>query len=262
MPIHPEVIRSRANPLLKQVGAALAGRAPEWVVLEGDRLIEDALRAGWVLDTVLVAENRPDRAAALGALTDVRLVEPDALSRVSALKTSPGILALATTPEGWPVDALDLGERALVLVVAGVSDPGNLGALTRAAEAAGAGALVVVAGGASPWHPRALRGSMGSLLRLPVVLVGEADEAASGLAGLGIRNVVAATRGGVPLSSFDWSGPVALWVGGETGRAPEVCSTFEGVTIPMAGSVESLNVTVAASLLLFAAGRVEVGGEE
>jgi tRNA G18 (ribose-2'-O)-methylase SpoU len=69
--------------------------------------------------------------------------------------------------------------------------------------------------------------------------------------------VRAATRGGASPSDFDWTGRVALWVGSETGALPEAGSHFEGVTIPMRGSVESLNVTVAASLLLFAAGRAE-----
>ncbi|MDG2144448.1 MAG: TrmH family RNA methyltransferase, partial [Planctomycetota bacterium] len=62
-------------------------------------------------------------------------------------------------------------------------------------------------------------------------------------------------------AAFDWSGPVALWVGGETGDTGEVEQQFEGVTIPMAGAAESLNVTVASSLLLFAAGRAEPRGE-
>ena len=76
----------------------------------------------------------------------------------------------------------------------------------------------------------------------------------------GFRQVRAATRGGAAPSEFDWSGRIALWVGSETGALPEDCAPFEQVTIPMKGAVESLNVTVAASLLLFAAGRSEERG--
>ena len=65
----------------------------------------------------------------------------------------------------------------------------------------------------------------------------------------------AATRGGAELASFDWSGPLALWVSSETGDLPPIARDFEGVTIPMVGPVESLNVTAAAAVLLFAAGR-------
>jgi tRNA G18 (ribose-2'-O)-methylase SpoU len=71
-----------------------------------------------------------------------------------------------------------------------------------------------------------------------------------------VRQVAAVTRGGTELAEFDWSGPIALWIGAETGDAPDAALDFEGVTIPMAGGAESFNVTVAASLLLFSAGRV------
>ena len=116
--------------------------------------------------------------------------------------------------------------------------------------------MVVLLGGVGPWNPRALRGSMGSLLRLPVVRGLGAVEALEALTAQGWRSVTAATRGGSSWREADWSGPVALWVSGETGVEPEALADLERDTIPMAGGVESLNVTVAASLLLFAAGRV------
>jgi TrmH family RNA methyltransferase len=142
-----------------------------------------------------------------------------------------------------------------LLVVAGVADPGNLGALARSAEAAGVRALILLSGGTSPWNAKALRGSMGSLLRLPVVIAEDALQVGRELGDRGIRQAVAATRGGEAPASFDWKGPIALWVGSETGTLPDSGRGLEPLTIPMSGEVESLNVTVAASLLLFAAGR-------
>jgi TrmH family RNA methyltransferase len=248
-----EVIRSRSNACLKRVGGVLAGKEPETLVLEGERLVRDALGAGLALELLLLADDR--EVDDLDA-RDVRVVEAGLLGKVSALKTSPGVLALCAAPVAVPLAALAADARALVLVVAGVGDPGNLGALARAAEAAGATALVCLAGGASPWHPRALRGSMGSLLRLPVVAAARAEEVAATLAARGFRGAVAATRGGARPTEFDWSGPLALWVTGETGEAPFAAQALEPVTIPIAAPVESLNVTVAAALLLFAAGRV------
>lgn len=249
------VIRSRTNALLRRVGALAAGKARDAVLLEGDRLVDDALRAGWCPEVVLVTESRGERAEELARSgVPVRLVEDGLLDRVSALETSPGILALVARPEVAGVDALSPASAPRVLVVAGLADPGNLGALARSAEAAGFAALVVARGGARPFGAKALRGSMGSLLRLPVHEGGEAGEIAAALAGAGYRQVAAATRGGEDWRSFDWSRPLALWVGGETGLDPEVMTGFEGVTIPMRGEVESLNVTVATSLLLFAAG--------
>lgn len=256
-------IRSRANPLLKRVGALLAGKERDALVLEGDRLVHDALGAGLRPELVLLSEERLDEADRFAARAGaVRLVEPELLARVSGLKSSPGILAVCPLPaplgEAGLRRALERSD-ALALVVAGVADPGNLGALARSAEAAGAGVLAVLPGGASPWSPKALRGSMGSLLRLPVYTGGAPSELARALAELHVRGVCAATRGGAAPDAFDWSGRVALWVGGETGALPELAPPPAPLTIPTAGAVESLNVTVAASLLLFAAGRVRAG---
>jgi len=250
-----DVIRSRGNALLKRVGAVAAHKERDVLLLEGDRLIEDALSAGLELEVVLVAESREALASALrerGA--PVRLVEDVLLARVSALETSPGSLALAPRPARRPLQDLRPDTSPRVLVVAGLSDPGNLGALARSAEAAGFGSLVVAPGGARPFSPKALRGSMGSALRLEVHTGAEVPAIAEHLASTGYRQVAAATRGGGDWRAFDWSAPLALWVGGETGLDPAVVETFERVTIPMQGGVESLNITVATSLLLFQAG--------
>jgi RNA methyltransferase, TrmH family len=247
-----EVVRSRGNTCLKRVGAVLAGRE-DLLLLEGERLVRDALAAGCPLELLLVGEQRIDLLSKFPA-AEARVVQADLLDRASALKCSPGVLALAGRPPSRALSQLDLASDALLLVTCAVGDPGNLGALARSAEAAGAAALVTL-GGARPFGDKALRGSMGSLLRLPVVESTEPEAVAQGLAQLGVRNIVARTRGGNPFSGFDWSGRIALWVGGETGELPAVCANFEGVSIPMGGEVESLNVTVAASLLLFAAGR-------
>ena len=251
----PAIIRSRSNPAIKRVGAVRAGKLPG-VVLEGDRLIEDARRAGLALELVLVAESREARARELESSgMAVQRAGDGLLAGTSELSTSPGILAICAAPPARPAAGLEAGPRALILIAAGVADPGNLGALARSAEAAGAQALGVVSGGASPWNSKALRGSMGSLLRLPVHTFRDAPACARELASRGFRQVRAATRGGVSMASFDWAGPIALWVGSETGEVPDAASDLEAVTIPMRGAAESLNVAVAASLLLYASGR-------
>lgn len=252
-----EVIKSTANPLVARLRAALAGKHKGLIVLEGERLIDDALRARFELELAIVSESRAARADELEQRgVDTRVFADELLGRISGLATSPGIVALARAPHDVRIGHPHLGPEALVLVAAGIADPGNLGAVARSAEAAGAEALCVLAGGTSPWNGKALRGSMGSLLRLPVVSFADAAAAVDELRAHGFRQVRAATRGGRAPSEFDWTGRVALWVGSETGELPELCESFERVTIPMRGSVESLNVTVAASLLLFAAGRV------
>ena len=255
---HAAVIRSRDNPALKRAGAVQAGRDADAILIEGERLVAEARAAGLAFETVLVAEERAELALELEAAgLPVRRVEERLLARVSDLVSSPGVLAVCATPRSAAIEELALPGDALALAVSGLSEPGNLGALARSAEAAGASFLALVAGGVSPWNPKALRGSMGSLLRLPVAHFASARAASQALASLGFRQVSAATRGGERPSRFDWSGRVALWIGAESGALPEETASFERLTIPMAGQVESLNAAVAASLLLFAAGRAE-----
>ncbi len=255
------VVRSASNPIVKRVRAARSGKPRPALLLEGDRLVDDARRAGVALELLLVAADREDRAAALEADgCEVTRVDPALLARLGDLVTSPGILAVGAPPDPAPLSRLlDGPPGGLVLVVAGVADPGNLGALVRSAEAAGARGVALVRGGASPWNAKVVRGSMGSVLRLPVHVADDAERLAGELRATGLRQVRAATRGGLDPARFDWSGDVALWVGAETGALPPVADGFEAVTIPMAGDVESLNVTAAASVLLFAAGRAARG---
>jgi TrmH family RNA methyltransferase len=251
-----EPIRSSANPLLKRVRALAAGRGEGELLLEGDRLVDDALKAGFELEVVLVSAEREERLAELaGRGLLVRAVGRELLASVSALENSPGCLALARAPQPRTLADLPSGD-VLLVVAAGIQDPGNLGALARTSEAAGAQALGLVPGGCRPWNPKALRGSMGSLLRLPVIEL-DAERGPAELARRGFRSVCARTRGGTPYASFDWSGRMALWLTGEGGDFPaplaRASEAFLGVSIPMAGAVQSLNVTAAAAVLLFAA---------
>ncbi len=250
-------IRSSQNPVLKRVRLVASGKEPNTLVLEGERLIAEARRRGLALELLLYAESRAhELRGAQEAGLPVRVVADGLLKALSRLDEPPGILALVRAPDAVPLESIEPAADALVLVIAGIADPRNLGAVARTAEAAGASTLVLLRGGCSPWNDKALRGSMGSLLRLPVARAKSAQHVADVLGGRGFRHVRAATRDGAPLEGFDWSGPVALWISSETGELPEVAARFEGVTVPMAGSVESLNVNVAAGLLLFAAGRV------
>lgn len=254
-----EPIRSRQNSLLKRVVALASGKDRGALLLQGERLVAEAVAMGVDLELVLAAEGtsgavledpRLDRSV-------VRTVEPTLLRSLSTLESGTSCLAIAPVPALRDPSSLHAHEGALVLVVCGVSDPGNLGALARSAEAAGAEALVHVAGSASPWNPKALRGSMGSLLRLPVVQVPTAEDLANELAQAGWRQVAASTRGGSSWRQFDWTGPVALWISGERGDELPPGLSLESVSIPLAGQVESLNVAAAGALLLFAAGRSE-----
>ncbi len=250
--IHEEPIRSRANPVFKTMGSVLAGKNEESILLEGERLIEDALGARRAVGPVYLSTERRELGPKFERLGQtVFMVEPKLFRELSALKNSPGVVALCKMPENRRLDTLKLGPRSLVLVAHGISDPGNLGALARSAEAFGATALALTKGSTAPYSDKALRGSMGSLLRLPVAHGWEPAELVALLTGLGCRHACAATRKGKDPREFDWTGPIALWLGAETGALPAAAKNFERLTIPITSNVESLNVTVAASVLLY-----------
>ena len=220
-----ETIRSRQNALLKRVRAVANGKERGTLLLEGERLVLDAVGAGVPLEVALVAEGREVPAAL--ERQPVRRVERDLLQGLGSLRTEPDLVALAAPPAAVDLASLEPGTNGLLLVVDGVADPGNLGALARAAEAAGACGMVVLLGGVGPWNPRALRGSMGSLLRLPVVREPRGRRGPRGpdLAGVALGDGCDAGR--PPWREADWSGPVALWVSGETGLEPEALANLE-----------------------------------
>ena len=248
------MIRSRTNPCLKRVDRVARGKEPDAMLLEGERLVLDALGAGLEAELLLVREDHAELLVRLqGPAT--RAVAAPLFERLGTLATPPGVLGVFSRPAKLDGSALEarLPGHGLVLGVAGISDPGNLGALARCAEAAGASALILAPGGARPFTPKALRGSMGSLLRLPVYEVTDLGRAVSALASAGFSQCVAATRGGAPLDEAVFRERTVVWMSGETGEAPPELSVCDPITIPMRGEVESLNVTVAGALMLFAA---------
>jgi tRNA G18 (ribose-2'-O)-methylase SpoU len=250
------VIQSRQNALLKRFRAVAAGKEEGRVVLEGRRLIEDAILSGVTLEVILAEQRSSVELEGMASHSaEVRLVGAGLLDGIGGLKTSPGLLALCQEPCFASLDSLQLDATTRLLAIDGVADPGNLGALARSAEALGVKALLVVRGGARPWSAKALRGSMGSLLRLPVASFPSVEALCEELERRDIEQVVARTRDGVDSAQFEWRGPLALWVPSETGATHPALERASGVTIAMQGKVESLNVTVAASLLLEAARR-------
>ncbi|MEZ5974040.1 MAG: RNA methyltransferase [Planctomycetota bacterium] len=240
MRCHPEVLRSASNTRIRALRAVAQGKDRSLILLEGSRLVGDALSARCQVEAIFVREDRQDLLLTLPqAQVPCFAVAPALHDRLSTLKQAPPVLALAAPPAPARIGDLPTSNAPLVLVVAGIADPGNLGALARSAEAAGARLLVHVGGGVSTGNPKALRGSMGSLLRLPVAPVADAQDAWQELDRLGYRQLGAATRGGKTPARTDWSGPCALWITGETGVAPAVMDRLIPITIPLAAPVES-----------------------
>jgi RNA methyltransferase, TrmH family len=255
-------IRSRQNPHFRRFLSLKERGGSDLCLLEGPKLLEEALASGMTLVEAVAtpeAESDPRSRRVLRTLrergTPVRGMEAGLVAALSELETSQGLVALAERP-AFDEDALYRGTPLVVVAVA-VQDPGNLGGLLRTAEAAGASGAYLTAGTADPLSWKALRGSMGSALRLPHVRGVAADEAVRRLRARGVAVLATTADGGTPYHEADLRRPFGLLLGPEgAGLSDElVRGADERLSIPMRPSVESLNVGVAAGIVLFEAAR-------
>jgi len=253
-------ITSRRHPLVLTCREARAGGDDQPLLLDGWHLLVEAQTAGLTVDAVALGVDPPGEVEAQVVATlaeagsQVVTVTPDVLQAMSPVRTSSGVVALARRPPGGLVRVFD-AMPALIVVAVDVQDPGNLGALVRAAEAAGATGLIAAGVSADPLGWKALRASMGSAFRLPLARVTEIDEVISSARLLEVGLVACVPRGGTPLARVNLRGPVCLLLGGEGPglSAALVDEAVVRVSIPMAPAVESLNVAVAGALVVYAA---------
>ena len=248
------MITSRGNPRIRRLRRLRRERGDE-ALLEGPDLLAEAAAAGVELAEVLATPGFLAGADARRLLPrlarEPRAVSPALLAELADADAPRGIVAIARLPRAG-VDALPAAAGAY-LYLDGVQQPANLGALARVAEAAGARGLALAPGSVHPNHPRALRASAGSLLRLPVAVNAEPAELARHLSRRRPLWVALQPRDGVPLWSAELPRNLVLALGAE---GPGLSAAAAGLaqlrlTVPMADPVESLNVAVAAGLVLF-----------
>jgi RNA methyltransferase, TrmH family len=253
-----DLIRSPQNTKLKLVRALRANKERQYVLLEGARVLLDALDSGAEIEWVLHAPELDQKAAQV--LQDCRQAglaslacEPGLLAIGSDLDSEPGLLAVAQRPVHDPDQVFSqvAARLGILLVAAGVQDPGNVGALVRVAAGLGAEAVLFLRGGASPWHPRALRGASGTTFRLPV-LEGMAVEEFLALATQHKLALWATAADGVAVEQLAAPKAVALLLGVEgRGMAAELVGACqETVGIALRRGVESLNVATAAAIFM------------
>jgi RNA methyltransferase, TrmH family len=273
-----DLITSRENKWLKTFRAALRGTGPaenDPIAVEGRKLVEDSLRSGLEAVALLVSESG-DREleyilrAASESVTGIpraRLLRTtDKLfDSVAGTETPQGVAALFRQPE-WQfddvlrgaalADGAFLGRAPLLVVMAGVQDPGNVGTIVRSAEAFGATGAVATRGSADPWSPKAVRASAGSALRLPVLRGMAVPVLLAQLRVAEMEIVAASSRatgalGAEGHAAANLRNSVAIFIGNEgAGLPPEVEHAAEArISIPTIESVESLNAAIAASIV-------------
>ena len=260
-----KAITSRDNTLLRLARAVRDGKNTDYVFVEGLRLCEEALRSALEIEAVIVSEEllRKERAAvAIGELVQAARrsasVSEKLLESISYTKTPQGIVVLARRPESSEERlSQSVDERPLLVVMHQINNPVNVGAILRTAEAAGVTGVIATRNTSDPFSPKSLRGAMGSAFRLPIWTGPEYDEVIRWCRQRGIETVCADAEGHQSYTDLDWTRASALIMGPEsTGlTADETKLANHIVSIPMHGAVESLNVSVAAGIMLFEAAR-------
>jgi TrmH family RNA methyltransferase len=229
------------------------------------RLCEEALTSGLKIHAVIFSDEiaRKEKPAELIeklAAVSERLVcvNEKLLTYVSYSKTSQGILLLASRPDASEEQLTDRQvETSLIVVMHRITNPVNLGAILRTAEATGATGVVATENATDPFSPKALRGAMGAAFRLPIWYKPTYAQALAWCKQRRVKTVCADLKAQTNYTELDWTGPCALIMGPETSglSRAEIAAADEAVRIPMRKPVESLNVSVAAGVLLYEAAR-------
>jgi TrmH family RNA methyltransferase len=256
-------VTSRRNPIVARFRAVASGDAPDLMLLDGIHLVAEALNSGAELrDAAVVssAVEAPEVAALQSRLRQsgvpLTAVSASVMQVLSPVRSTSPVVAIARRPAPGDPARIHSG-TPLVVIAVDVQDPGNLGAIVRVCEAAGVTGLVCAGGCADPYGWKALRGSMGSALRLPIAFSPGGEEAVADARRHGCRVFAASPRGGRSVFETPLTGAAAVLVGGE-GRgltASLVAGVDERIAIPMQAPVESLNVAVSTALIAFEARR-------
>lgn len=262
-------ITSRDNSLIRHARAVRDGKVDDVIYVEGMRLCEEALMSGLKIHAVIFSEEiaakeKPAELIAKLSTACDRLVSVSEklLAYVSYSKTPQGIILLASRPQSSEEQlTLKQTDPSLVVVMHRITNPVNVGAILRTSEATGVSGAIATENATDPFAPKALRGAMGAAFRLPIWYRPTYAEALAWCAERGIRTVCADLHAKKNYTQLDWTVPCALILGPETSglSRAEISAADEAVRIPMREPVESLNVSVAAGVMLYEAARQRTG---
>ena len=254
-----ETLTSAKNPLLQSIrrGIARGGLTDEgFAIAESFHLLEEALRSDCAIHAVLAAESIKNAVANhVKGLNGTRVytVADSLFQQIASTESPQGVIALVKPP-AWTLDQALRGQ-ALAVVLDGLQEPGNAGAILRAAEAFGATGAIFLKGSVNPYNPKAMRASAGSIFRLPMVHSLDETVLHAALEQKRIALFAAFPTAGESISAIDLTRKCAFVIGSEgRGVGAEIARKAIPIRIPTTG-VESLNAAVAAGILLYEARR-------
>jgi TrmH family RNA methyltransferase len=258
-------VEGRHNALVKDLRRAFSHAeltSDGFCAIEGFRILDEAIRSGLRFRAVFFSESAAVRAekllSQLGAQVETLLLPDKLFASIVPSDAPQGVAALARWKEFSLEEVLAKSKSGPLLAIAGVQDPGNLGTILRSAEAFGAGGVLLGEGTVSLFNPKVVRASAGSVFRLPVARA-KLSDALDPMNELGIRLVATTSHKGTALDQAKLAGPLAIFIGSEgAGLSRDLIKAMdEVVVIPQAPQVESLNVGVATSIVLYEVARQE-----
>ncbi len=254
-------LSGRHNPRLKELRQAFRRgelTANGECAIDGVKLVEEALRSSQRLTSVFFSESARPLAEKLlpqlHARTDTHIVPNSLFASLIPSETPQGVAALVKLRSISASQILERSDSGPIVVAAGLQDPGNLGTILRSAEAFGAAGIFLTEATVSPYNSKVLRGSAGSIFRLPVLSISSGELFAL-LRQRGVRLLATSSHKGTPLPEVSWKLPLALFIGNEGAGLPRelMHQMQETIVIPQAAQVESLNAGVAASIIMYEA---------
>jgi TrmH family RNA methyltransferase len=263
MPVTNDRVRrvnSRQNSLVKDFRRAFqqAELVDGYAAVEGVRIIEEAIRSSLRFRAVVFAESAEPRMSKLlpqlSSHAEVISVPDEVFSSAAATGTPQGVAALVRWPE-FSLERVLASTEPLLLVTMGVQDPGNLGTIVRSAEAFGASAVLLGEKTVSAFNSKVIRASAGSIFRLPVLPANVAEM--QDFKQKPLRVLVTSSHKGKPIEEADLTGGVAILVGSEGAGVPREYMSMadDFIRVPHSERVESLNVAIASSVILYEAQR-------
>lgn len=255
-------VSSAQNALVKELRGAFARSEPTadgWIAIESHHIVEEAVRSGLKFRAVFFGESGKARAERLlpqfGAGVELLLLPDSVFAGAVATETPQGVAALVK-PKATRLNDVLQGTAPVILIAAGVQDPGNLGTMIRSAEAFEAAAVIATEGTVSPFNSKVIRATAGSLFRIPVLRTAAA-ELLPKLREAGFRLLATSSHKGKRLDAASLAAPLALLIGNEGAGLPRdlLKQVDETVVIPHSEQVESLNAGIAASIVLYEAAR-------
>jgi RNA methyltransferase, TrmH family len=257
------LIEGKHNAWVKQLRTGFAhGQVTDSgaCAIEGLRIVEEAIRSGLRFEALFFSESARNKAERLlpqvGAHVETLLL-PDKLFLGAVPSESPqGVAAMVRVKEHSVHDVVARAGQGILMAIAGVQDPGNLGTIFRSGEAFGAGGILIGENTVNPFNPKVIRASAGSLFRLPFVRTNLLELQAE-LRARGIAILATSSHKGTVLSGTNLRSQVAVFIGSEGAGLPRdlMAGVDEVVVIPHSRQVESLNAGVAASIVLYEAMR-------